>query len=494
MKIISVAANNFRTLASFDHTSKRGYCPISGANNAGKSCVIKILEHFLSDNDRAFYYAPHHQISFEKDRTQWIYSDFMDMSLCLEIDRDEDSETFFFLDKFAPTPATGQCVTLKAEQRFEAEKPVQTRTWIEEEELDAKTSAEVIKKLRTSANIVVHNSTNSNRSRYYFDESLIELAETQIDQKDKKAIKDAEIRLRSKITQAAKKQKEYLSSLMGRLNDEYEINLTTVEGAGRSAFPLSVSLQDRQVQVPLQASGSGTKNRTEILMSLMEAARTKSAASQENRTTPVVILEEPESFLHPFAQAEFGKMLSLLSDELGIQIIATTHSPYMLNHRRPEANVLLQRRIDKKRLLETCVVDTLGDNWMAPFAEILGIIPPEFDAWRSIIGSESELTILVEGETDKRYFEFFRDEYPTIYNISADVEIVPYGGIDALRNVAMLRFVRRRFKRMFVTFDLDGQEAAVKCSIPDDHISPRRSALFMARSVLRDLRDGRRSC
>jgi len=32
------------------------------------------------------------------------------------------------------------------------------------------------------------------------------------------------------------------------------------------------------------------------------------------------------------------------------------------------------------------------------------------------------------------------------------------------------------------------------CSIPDDHISPRRSALFMARSVLRDLRDGRRSC
>jgi predicted homoserine dehydrogenase-like protein len=32
------------------------------------------------------------------------------------------------------------------------------------------------------------------------------------------------------------------------------------------------------------------------------------------------------------------------------------------------------------------------------------------------------------------------------------------------------------------------------CSIPDDHISPRRSALFMARSVLRDIRDGVRAC
>jgi len=32
------------------------------------------------------------------------------------------------------------------------------------------------------------------------------------------------------------------------------------------------------------------------------------------------------------------------------------------------------------------------------------------------------------------------------------------------------------------------------CSIPDDHIDPRRSALFMARSVLREARNGDRTC
>jgi hypothetical protein len=32
------------------------------------------------------------------------------------------------------------------------------------------------------------------------------------------------------------------------------------------------------------------------------------------------------------------------------------------------------------------------------------------------------------------------------------------------------------------------------CPIPDDHISPRRSALFMARWVLRNIRDGGRPC
>ena len=35
---------------------------------------------------------------------------------------------------------------------------------------------------------------------------------------------------------------------------------------------------------------------------------------------------------------------------------------------------------------------------------------------------------------------------------------------------------------------------ACSCSIPDDHIDPRRSALFMARSILNEVRDGRSAC
>ena len=37
-------------------------------------------------------------------------------------------------------------------------------------------------------------------------------------------------------------------------------------------------------------------------------------------------------------------------------------------------------------------------------------------------------------------------------------------------------------------------DAELSCPIPDDHISPRRSAFFMARSVLRDIRSGVRTC
>jgi len=39
-----------------------------------------------------------------------------------------------------------------------------------------------------------------------------------------------------------------------------------------------------------------------------------------------------------------------------------------------------------------------------------------------------------------------------------------------------------------------GGNCSPSCYIPDDHIDPRRSALFMARSVLREARDGDRTC
>jgi hypothetical protein len=38
-------------------------------------------------------------------------------------------------------------------------------------------------------------------------------------------------------------------------------------------------------------------------------------------------------------------------------------------------------------------------------------------------------------------------------------------------------------------FCVAAKQTLVKCSIPDDHIDPRRSAFFMARSVFGDIRE-----
>jgi putative ATP-dependent endonuclease of the OLD family len=462
MKIRSVAAQNYRTLVNFEHSFDSGYCAISGPNNAGKSCIIKIIQHFLEDQERGLFSIGRQEISFEHDRTQWIDCEHLEVSICLEISRDEDSEAFFFIDKFTAKKIEADSFDLKLVQIFRPNKSSTTSCFIGADELDEKTSIEVFKKMKSSANIVVHNSTNAGVRRTIFGDGFTQLAESQMDDKDKKNLKEAERQLKQKISQVAKKQTEQLTAMLVRLDESYVIDLTTVEALRIAAFPLAVSLQDKHVQGPLQEWGSGTRNRTEILMSLMEAARIKAAASEENRTTPAVILEEPESFLHPIAQAEFGKLLTLLSDELGIQIIATTHSPYMLNHGKPESNTLVRRKIEKKKYFETEIVDTTGENWMEPFSSILGIIPPEFSSWRTVLGLNSDSVVLVEGEIDKKYFEYFRSSYPDVYQISNSVVIEAYGGKDSLQNVALLRFARRRFKKMFVTFDRDAEMAVVK--------------------------------
>ena len=54
------------------------------------------------------------------------------------------------------------------------------------------------------------------------------------------------------------------------------------------------------------------------------------------------------------------------------------------------------------------------------------------------------------------------------------------------------------FKRIYesteIKIGLWGVQLDLKCPIPDDHIDPRRTALFMARSLLREVREGSRPC
>ncbi|MCB2037157.1 MAG: AAA family ATPase [Ottowia sp.] len=77
--------------------------------------------------------------------------------------------------------------------------------------------------------------------------------------------------------------------------------------------------------------GSGTQNRTLILHRLFRAKQLSETEASASKLTPLIVIEEPESFLHPYAQAEFGRVLQDLAGEFGVQVIVTTHSPYLLS-------------------------------------------------------------------------------------------------------------------------------------------------------------------
>ena len=73
-----------------------------------------------------------------------------------------------------------------------------------------------------------------------------------------------------------------------------------------TSVPFSVTLGQKKCDVPLDDWGSGTKHHTLILLTLFRAKQVGDSEASASKITPVIIIEEPESFLHPAAQAEFG--------------------------------------------------------------------------------------------------------------------------------------------------------------------------------------------
>ncbi len=191
------------------------------------------------------------------------------------------------------------------------------------------------------------------------------------------------------------------------------------------------------------------------MLSILWANRIKTQGKEDEKITPIVVVEEPESFLHPSAQAEFGRLLSSLAIELGIQIIVTTHSPYMLNRDIPSSNILVRRHQICHKKCPSEIVIPKGENWMLPFSEHLGIPTKEFQEWALIFKSEKRKILLVEGPIDKDYFEYIIEKQLIADRFPDDIEIVAYGGKDALRNTVLLKFALEKYNETYITFDLD---------------------------------------
>ena len=94
---------------------------------------------------------------------------------------------------------------------------------------------------------------------------------------------------------------------------------------------------------------------------------------------------------------------------------------------------------------------------MQPFAVALGLSNTIADQWREVVFSSSKKILFVEGDTDKKYLEYFRDERHGRHRLVFDGEIYPYNGTGFFANVGMLKFLISCFKKVVITFDLDAQ-------------------------------------
>jgi len=462
MRLSSLKIRNYRTLESIDLVLPASYAAICGANDSGKTNVVRAIRALVRGEGRGpFAFRDEEELSLKDDYPKWKGGDpsqrEISFEVAIELDKTRDIGFYQFVTKqlSIENPSNPLSLSITVAYRAEKSEPTVTVTTAGSQYSDLN-AQEVLKKLQSSRSILFHNSTET-ETRYVYPGRSIAGHIREITGQHESLVASMKKTLNRGLAKISKSQQAEFEGLLGRLQTKYKVGLS-MPAFDFGFLPFSITLGDRKFEVPLDDWGSGTRNRTLVLLALFRARQIGNSEPSASKITPVIIVEEPESFLHPSAQAEFGRVLQDLAEEFRVQVLVTTHSPYLLNLKEPGSNILLRRRSAYRQLRETERADTSGDNWMAPFGQALGLDAEEFKPWKTMLLAGSDAILLVEGDTDKEYFEMLRDQAHGNNRLLLPGEIVSYEGTGALSNTVLLRFVRNRYRRFFVTFDLDAAD------------------------------------
>lgn len=402
-------------------------------------------------------------LEYKDDITQWARSgDSIQVIYRLELDKDADPALISFVEKMASKHSPNANVCLDIEYLVSDTDELKVFVTYNDEQIESKASKEINKKIRDSNLLFLYNSTARDEPMYYSGGRHRRFYDFVMSHVEEKELEEAGRTVDKKLRRIAKQHTQGLNAILGRLIERFDVEFSPPGKYSTRHTALGINLRDKHVEVPLSDWGSGTQNRTQILMSILQANRIKTTYSLDDKITPIVVIEETESFLHPSAQSEFGRILGALSSEFGVQIIATTHSPYMLNREDPGSNILLCRESKRGKRNETQLVDTSGTAWMAPFAEHLGVDSSEFANWQPFFSARKSNILLVEGDIDRQYLEEVQQRQLPIEPLSKDIEIVPYGGKDTLKNTLLVKFVLSKFDKVFITYDQDADDELKK--------------------------------
>ncbi len=469
MKLKTLHVKNYRTLEDVTFKFDGCYTAICGKNNSGKSNIIRAIRLVFGENDRDWF-SDDIEISYKVDYPAWKKNDPKKENISIEVmvsvTAVEDQSLVNFIERLSQEKTN--LPSRSTQYNFLVKKTVfsggtsETKIVISDVEItDDFISQEIYKKLNNT--IIFHNSTMT-RQMYFTRRRRLHGILSRIPEENQKKIDAKSKNLQTEMNKVFKEQSDKLGVMLGSLGEKLEVKFTAPE-FDVTEYPFEISLGYKDIDIPLDDWGAGTRNQTLIIKNLFDAKNLATSPKVTDRITPILLIEEPESFLHPLAQAHFSTVLQDITDELGIQVIATTHSPYLLSHESQTSNILLDRnKIPRSKIYKNSIIMPIeGDDWKKPFEHTLGVIGPEFEIFKTALFSKSNVLILVEGSIDKDYLELCRDEVHKTNALSQKGEIFVYEGYGTLISGShLLKFMRDKYSKVIITYDLDAESKVKK--------------------------------
>jgi putative ATP-dependent endonuclease of the OLD family len=464
MRIERLLVENYRSVEKMELCFPSFYTALCGKNDSGKTTLLRAIRALIGDESGAYYWGEDVKVSFKDDVPKWFSKESKEKPIQITaefiISSDRDAGLYEFLVTYLSLGKKPPQLDLTINISYSATNPAgAVRLTVEGALQESLKAEEVLKRLRGSHSVLFHNSTETAfpaRFLRQFSGSFEDIS-TGTNEKLEKATKA----VNRVINKTAKYHQRDLESLLGQLENKYQVRLSVPE-IKPDSLPFSITLGDKNIDIDLVDWGSGTRNRTLILLTLFRARKLSQSATSASKVAPIIVIEEPESFLHPSAQAEFGAVIQKVAEEFKIQVIVATHSPFMLSQAQPAANILLERKVERKKIRGSCIVQTAGAEWMKPFGLALGIDNDDLKPWYDLFFSGADSVLMVEGDTDKDYFELLRDTKLGRNSLVLSGQIFSYNGVDNLSNAALIKYMKGRHRKLVVTFDIDREENALK--------------------------------
>ncbi|MFI9173200.1 ATP-dependent nuclease [Streptomyces lincolnensis] len=189
---------------------------------------------------------------------------------------------------------------------------------------------------------------------------------------------------------------------------------------------------------PLTEQGDGIKSLIALILPLVTADH------------PVVMIDEPEAFLHPPQASALGRILGGLARRKGIQLILATHDKNLLTgllSSEAEVSIVrLDRGADGDSQAHQLAVEDVQDLWDDPLLRYTNALDSLFH----------RLTIVAEADRDCRFYAAALAEYEPKSEVpipSSDVLFIPAYGKAAIYK--LVRVLRAIFVPVVAVPDID---------------------------------------
>jgi putative ATP-dependent endonuclease of the OLD family len=243
---------------------------------------------------------PETGFDYKEDKTQWIKdSENIIVSFSLDITRAEDPALISFVEKIASRQIEKELAVLCVKYSISESDETTISVAVDGDSVDDKAAKEIDKRIKDSNLLFLYNSTTRHEDFIFGRGRRRMFYEFVMSNDERKEVEEAGRHIERRLRKLARDHTEGLSKILGRLTEKYDVEVSPLEGFAAREMPLGINLKDKNVEVPLSDWGSGTQNRTHILMAVLQANRIKTAAAPDDKITPFVVIEEPESFLHP---------------------------------------------------------------------------------------------------------------------------------------------------------------------------------------------------